>query len=38
LIVGKRTAEQNSYYLLRSDDRQIMRVEGTLISEWLDRF
>jgi hypothetical protein len=37
LIVGKRTAEQNSYYLLRSDDRQIMRAEGTLISEWLDR-
>ncbi|UCD58642.1 MAG: DUF4340 domain-containing protein [Candidatus Hydrogenedentota bacterium] len=38
LVVGKRVAEHDSYYVVHSHNDQLMEVEGEPLSEWLDRF
>jgi len=38
LTVGNKAGEPGSYYVLGSDDKQVMVVEDVLISQWLERF
>ncbi len=38
LTIGKRAADKNIYYVVGEDERQMMEIEDTALSKWLDKF